>query len=300
MALDDSTGMEEEANIGKAYNSDSSEEDEEAESSTESNNDADDSEESNEEDDKVAKAFDMAEVERNLRNVPDTSSDDEDDHDEYEVKKVQKVRKHVDKEEDEDEESGKGGSGWADAMAKVLNTGKRSDPKKPLLLSKAKKDCEISGLKKSTTTTTETKSLSKLRQKKKEIDEMGKVKPDIVKDRAREKKLAKVATRGVVQLFNAVREQQKTLKTQLAAAGQSVVKRDKVFKNIDKDGFLEVLSGNKKKRTTTNVEENRASKKHKSEVKEEEDEGTWSVLRDDFMLGAKMRDWDKGSDSGGD
>ena len=39
-------------------------------------------------------------------------------------------------------------------------------------------------------------------------------------------------------------------------------------------------------------------KKPKIEVKEEDDDGTWSVLKDNFMMGAKMRDWDKDSDSG--
>lgn len=31
-------------------------------------------------------------------------------------------------------------------------------------------------------------------------------------------------------------------------------------------------------------------------VKEEEQEPAWSVLRDDFMMGATMKDWDKESD----
>ncbi len=31
----------------------------------------------------------------------------------------------------------------------------------------------------------------------------------------------------------------------------------------------------------------------KQEVKAEQDEATWSVLRDDFMLGSTMKDWDR-------
>ena len=33
--------------------------------------------------------------------------------------------------------------------------------------------------------------------------------------------------------------------------------------------------------------------KLKPEVKEEQDEATWSVLKDDFMMGSTMKDWDK-------
>ena len=133
------------------------------------------------------------------------------------------------------------------------------------------------------------------RELKRERDTACRSKPDAVRDRARERRLAKVATRGVVQLFNAVREQQKSIKSQLDMAGKSTVKRDKVFKSIDKEGFLEVLSGNK--RRLENAKE-KTVKVPKTEVKEEEeDESSWKILRDDFMMGAKMKDWDKeGSD----
>jgi hypothetical protein len=52
-----------------------------------------------------------------------------------------------------------------------------------------------------------------------------------------------VAYRGVVQLFNAVRQQQKTLESQLKDAGSSEVKRDKVMKSLDKRAFLDILMG---------------------------------------------------------
>ena len=133
------------------------------------------------------------------------------------------------------------------------------------------------------------------RELKRERDAACRSKPDTVRDRARERRLAKVATRGVVQLFNAVREQQKSIKSQLDVAGKSTVKRDKVFKSIDKEGFLEVLSGNK--RRLENAKE-KAVKVPKTEVKEEDedDKSSWKILRDDFMMGAKMKDWDKDSD----
>ena len=135
------------------------------------------------------------------------------------------------------------------------------------------------------------------RELKRERDTACRSKPDTVRDRARERRLAKVATRGVVQLFNAVREQQKSIKSQLDMAGKSTVKRDKVFKSIDKEGFLEVLSGNKRRLENAEGRGSAAVKVPKTEIKhEEEDESSWKILRDDFMMGAKMKDWDKDSD----
>ena len=135
------------------------------------------------------------------------------------------------------------------------------------------------------------------RQKKKELLEMGRKRPDIVKDRIREKKMKKIATRGVVQLFNAVREQQKHLKTELNKAGLSTTKRDKVYQKMDKEAFLQVLSGNKRPDLSQAKNLHHAAKAPKVELKTEDDDGTWSVLKDNYMMGAKLKDWDKASDS---
>jgi hypothetical protein len=52
-----------------------------------------------------------------------------------------------------------------------------------------------------------------------------------------------MARRGVVQLFNAVRQQQKSLESQLNEAGSSERKRDKVMKSLNKQAFIEILRG---------------------------------------------------------
>merc|ERR1719273_1027064 len=142
-------------------------------------------------------------------------------------------------------------------MAKVLNMGKntlQTNPNKPLFLSKAIKDSEIKqrslndsavGDKDSNETPAETRPKLKAsirHAQKRELEEKGRCKPDVVKDRSKEKILCKLATKGVVQLFNAVRDQQKSIKTQLNTAGGSVRKREKVYKNIDRQTFLNVLS----------------------------------------------------------
>ena len=200
-------------------------------------------------------------------------------------------------EEDEESEQDEGGegeskSGWADAMAKVLSVGKDSVDSKPLLLSKAKKET-TNGPKRRR----EVGEDGEERKTKKEVDEIGRSRPDVVRDRARERKLAKIATRGVVQLFNAVREQQKSLKVQLDEAGKSIRKREKVFKNIDREGFLDVLDGGggmKRRRK----EADKCQGLPKEAVKEEPvEESSWKILRDDFMMGTKLKDWDKASDS---
>ncbi|PNF36495.1 hypothetical protein B7P43_G15881 [Cryptotermes secundus] len=112
------------------------------------------------------------------------------------------------------------------------------------------------------------------------------VKPSIL-DRDREKRLSKIATRGVVQLFNAVRQQQKSLESQLNEAGSSERKRDKVMKSLDKRAFLDILMGH------SHSEPVDSSIKLEAELKEEKSP-TWHVLRDDFMTGtARLKDWDK-------
>ena len=245
--------------------------------------------------------FDLTKLNERLEDGPPSCSeseeedDEESDLEEDEFENDSEAENNDDDKEKEDNDIEEKNTGWADAMAKVFATGKNIETNKPLLLSKAKKDVGTVG-----ETTEEGKVLEKAsvrRAKKKEWEELARKRPDIVKDRQKEKKLARIATRGVVQLFNAVREQQKTLKTQLDKAGLSTTKRDKVFKNLDKGAFLEVLSGKRpssQNKKTDNDNSGSVTKRAKMEIKDEEDDGTnWSALKDNFMMGAKMRDWDK-------
>merc|ERR1712241_804647 len=215
-----------------------------------------------------------------------------------------------DKDSDNSDEEEDGNAGWADAMAKVLAMGKRSD--KPVsVLSKAKKD-NVKRSKPSTDSNEKTDAasdsdeeevpekkvepLAVRKAKKKELDSIGRSLPSVL-DRNAEKALSRTATRGVVQLFNAVRDHQKDMKTKLKEAGGSFRKQEKVYQNIDKNSFVELLTGGK---PSANPSEPPAKRQKSEEVKEEEDctsqQSSWNILRDDFMLGAKMRDWDKESD----
>jgi len=234
----------------------------------------------------------------------DESESDDNDDDESVESNASDAESEDNNDEHETDEEAEGNAGWADAMAKVLAMGKNSD-KAVSVLSKAKKDnVNKKAVKSGDSVGSDGEEdeeevekklvpLALRKARKREIDSIGRKMPDVL-DRNAEKALAKIATRGVVQLFNAVREQQKDIKTKLKEAGGSFRKQEKVFKNIDKNSFVEILTG----KSISKPQGEPAAKKPKTEVKDENDENqsTWNILRDDFMLGAKMRDWDKESD----
>ncbi|XP_078505916.1 RRP15-like protein isoform X2 [Lissotriton helveticus] len=182
------------------------------------------------------------------------------------------------------------GSGWADAMAKILN--KKTPVSQPIILLKNKKLQQEKEKERQ-------EKLEKRKQleKKREWEMMCRVKPDAVKDRENERNLQKVATRGVVQLFNAVRKHQSNINEKVKEAGSSERKRAKLMSSVSKKDFINVLRGQEEtKAVQSNI--NRTPRSKKVTVKSEGPE--WNILRDDFMMGASMKDWDKKSDDDGD
>ncbi|XP_007173587.2 RRP15-like protein [Balaenoptera acutorostrata] len=177
--------------------------------------------------------------------------------------------------------------GWADAMAKILS--KKTPKSKPTILVKNKElEKEKEKLKQ--------ERLEKRKQldKKREWEMMCRVKPDVVKDKETERNLQRIATRGVVQLFNAVQKHQKNVDEKVKEAGGSIRKRAKLISTVSKKDFISVLRGmdgstNEKSLTGKN------SKAKQTEAKSEEGPA-WTILRDNFMMGASMKDWDKESD----
>jgi len=221
------------------------------------------------------------------------SSDDE-DNEEEEDGEGEDMEDEGDDEASEDEVDEEGNTGWADAMAKVLAMGKNSE-KTVGVLSKAKKD----NAKEKDSEGKVLEPLALRKARKRELDSIGRSMPNPLQRNA-ERTLTRIATRGVVQLFNAVREQQKDMKSQLRQAGGSFRKQEKVLKTINKANFINMLSGK------AMVEGEEPAEKKSRLEKEEEDEdeveekepkqSSWNILRDDFMLGAKMKDWDQESD----
>jgi len=232
--------------------------------------------------------------EGNEENDRDNLSEEDDEHE------TDDDNHETDDDHETDDEAEEGNAGWADAMAKVLAMGKNSD-KKVSVLSKAKKDNIKKTVKSGDNVEGDSEEviekkyepLAVRKARKRELDSIGRKMPNVL-EKYQEKALAKIATRGVVQLFNAVRDHQKDIKSQLKEAGGSFRKQEKVFKNIDKNSFVEILTGKPMSKSLCEP----PPKKLKTEVKNEKDENqsSWNILRDDFMLGAKMRDWDKESD----
>ncbi|KAI6658571.1 RRP15-like protein [Oopsacas minuta] len=69
--------------------------------------------------------------------------------------------------------------------------------------------------------------------------QMARKKPNIL-DTPRERKFQQLATKGVVQLFNAVSSEQKNMQKKLESV-KTDAKKTKLIKNFDKRGFLDSL-----------------------------------------------------------
>lgn len=97
----------------------------------------------------------------------------------------------------------------------------------------------------------------------------------------------------MVQLFNAVQKHQRNAGEKVKEAGGSFRKRAKLMSTVSKKDFISVLQG--MDGTKENSSAGRNPKARQTEVKSEEGPG-WKILRDDFMVGASRKDWDKKGD----
>lgn len=119
--------------------------------------------------------------------------------------------------------------------------------------------------------------------------------------------------RGVVQLFNSVKVQQKTIQDRLREAGPLERKREKALKSMNKSDFLDLLQRNKPAGDVTSTLYMYCitccgtcrmlfsfQVKTDPSVSIKQEEAAWNVLRDDFMPQVTMRDWDKQASSDSD
>lgn len=128
------------------------------------------------------------------------------------------------------------------------------------------------------------------------------LKPSVT-DLDRERTFKKIATRGVVQLFNAVKNQQSEINRQLQGT-KLESKRDEIIRNVDnKKQFLnQLMSG---PRAKSELVDQGVKKEKKLESSSEDDEqeaggkSNWNALREDFMTGKKVG-WDKDDSDGPD
>nr|XP_046157383.1 RRP15-like protein [Oncorhynchus gorbuscha] len=184
-------------------------------------------------------------------------------------------------------------AGWAEAMAKILQ--KKTPESKPSILLKNKQLDKMKEKEKK-----ENLERKKQTDKKRAWEMMCREKPDLVKDRENERNLQRVATRGVVQLFNAVRKHQKTVDEKVKEAGGSERKKAKLLSSVSKKDFINVLRGTEGGQRGRHQDRETDGPLSFRTGREAEEKPAWSVLRDDFMMGASMKDWDKESDEEGD
>jgi len=173
-------------------------------------------------------------------------------------------------------------AGMLDVINKILNK-KIKDTGQSVILSKYKE-----GKKR------------KLEQKKEELAKKAKLeskaefreKNHVVPDRSNAEKevaLRRIGTKGVVKLFNAVTKHQKEMESKLKKA-PTQMKKDKVIGSVSKSSFLDML----KSSSASKAPGLEADSKKKEETEEvEKEKPSWNILRDDFMMGSKMKDWDK-------
>ncbi|XP_013881791.1 RRP15-like protein [Austrofundulus limnaeus] len=186
--------------------------------------------------------------------------------------------------EDVEEEKPGGMAGWAEAMAKILGKEKSKSCDKILVQNKE--------LNKRKEAERKLKLDKKTQVDKKQMREMMfREKPDIVKDRETERALQRIATRGVVQLFNSVRKHQKTTNNMVKEAGGSERKKSKILSSVSKRDFISVLRKAE--------EGGRGSDQTNKDPAPGPEKPAWSVLREDFMMEASMKDWDQISDNEG-
>ncbi|XP_038206717.1 RRP15-like protein [Zerene cesonia] len=245
----------------------------------------------------------MAKSKVNVSVDTDSSSGREESDSEYEAELSDTKGESADEEETSNNGVLIKNEGWADSLAKILGS-KKPKNKKTLVLSRAKKHSDIIKQVKEEKPTFEVVGekaediKSELKQekliteepvakKRKHEKSSVRIKPNVL-EKDRERLLTKIATKGVVQLFNAVRNQQKSFEKDLSN-DVTETKKEKILKKFDKRTFLDTLMGQTK---SVIVDEN--TKTLKDEVKAE-DTPKWNALRDDFMMGAKMKDWDKES-----
>ncbi len=213
----------------------------------------------------------------NANSIDDDSNDDADNSD-----NVSSSDREVD--------NAKSNDGLADMMKKILNQNVPST-KQPVL---AKRKTQL--MKEIENQKGEKSRLQKLRKERKLKKEKQLVIPDVL-SMVYEKQLKKLATRGVVALFNAIAKAKKDSlappeeddnKVSKASNGINKIpsKAKPSLKQITQDNFLNLLSKN---------ENNKQDNSVTNESINEKSDKSWSVLKDNFFVGNNMtlKDWDK-------
>ncbi|XP_063690265.1 RRP15-like protein [Bolinopsis microptera] len=117
------------------------------------------------------------------------------------------------------------------------------------------------------------KELIEKKKAKRDILEMGRLDSSST-DVINERKLSKVATKGIIQLFNAVKQHQKDVDSKLKKV-KTEAARDKIHQSVTTGSFLDLV------------------RPKNNPVEKSEEDKKWNVLKDDFMMNNKVKDWKK-------
>jgi hypothetical protein len=249
-------------------------------SSEEEDNDEDREEEEQEEEEQEPSDSDDEPMNQGSKHdsvvkAKDEHSDDGSDKDE-----------HGDSSDDseEEEEQAKRTAGMANAMARILGT--QSAPgTQSVVLSKTK--TPLQKIAEQEKQSEKERKEKRLLNREKQLTAMHEPlsvastamvqtgSSSIAKELEHERMHRRVATRGVVALFNAIAQHQNTSKDPVESSAKS-----KEVKKMTKHGFLDMI---KAKASSNKVDERKAA-----------DKPQWAALKDDFMMSPK-KNWDQES-----
>ncbi|KAJ3000499.1 hypothetical protein HDV02_005364 [Globomyces sp. JEL0801] len=201
----------------------------------------------------------------NLDELNDSDVVQDDDDKETGVKKIPQVKKSV-----EEIEEGKS-TKLASIIGKILDT--KIPTNRPVLSLKRKIETDIDDAK------LEEKARKLMTKEKKVQKDIGRLIPDNT-TLDYEKKLRKTATRGVVQLFNALRAAQKSANE---VESESVLMKADQVSTVSKETFIKALKQEKLKSE---------EKDSKSEKVETNAEKAVPFLRNDFSM-TEPKHWDE-------
>eukprot|EP00794_Sanderia_malayensis_P018183 gene18183-19997_t len=194
--------------------------------------------------------------------------------------------------DDNGEEKKHGTAGMADVISKILNKKVKEDTKN-IILSKYKE-----GKKRKQLESEEAHEKHESAKRKAELREKNHVIPDR-SNAEKEVILRKIGTKGVVKLFNAVTKHQKETESKLKKAS-TIGKKDKILESVSQSSFLDMLKTDSASKDSSTQKKETTQKKKDTNDANDAKTPSWNILRDDFMLGSKMKDWDKEDEASAD
>jgi hypothetical protein len=193
--------------------------------------------------------------------------------------------------DDEDTEGVELSSGMANAMTRILCSNQKQGPS--VVLSKTKTPLQVMTEKEKKQQTEFSEKVRRNREKR--LSAM--VIPEIsAREIERERTHRRIATRGIVALFNAIakHQQQQTNATTTTTTSSEEIASKKKETKLTKTAFLEKIKQTAVNRNKSLDERNTITAKKNETVTTKESK--WNALKDDYMMDSK-KNWDEESSS---